>query len=248
MLEKVKNLLILAYYFVRILSFYIPALIRAKWTVHKGDKKRAKEILYHNAASKLFRMIDVRLNIRGHAEVEAKNRPVLYVSNHPSMLDIPTLFRVIDLDTRMLYSYEVAQFPFPGFKWILKTFDHLPISNKRDKQLETDLKHINEAMANGGYYWAAPEGGLQSNGLAPFKKTVFHLAKEHQALVVPICIKGSGQIIAQAKDWFNVHINRGRTISCTILPALDANHYEDVKGLWEASYFAIKNELEDQPE
>lgn len=240
MLAKIKNLLLLAYYFVRLLSFYLPDLLRAKWAVRKGEMNRAREILYHDAASKLFRMIDIRLDIRGNAEVPTTDRTVIYISNHPGMLDIPVLFRVIHLNTRMLYSYEVAEFPFPGFRWILKTFGHLPISNKRDEQLKIDLERINEEMDKGGYYWAAPEGGLQSKGLAPFKKTVFHMAKEHQALVVPICIKGSGDIIAQAQNWFSVEIYHGRTIHCTILPVIDANQYEDVNGLWEASYTAIR--------
>lgn len=243
MLGKLSNLFVLAYYFIRLLSFYLPALLRAKWAVHKGDMQRAKKIIYHHAANKLFKMIDIQLKIIGNMEIQGNNRPVLYISNHPSMLDIPTLFQVINIDTRMLYSYEVAKFPFPGFFWIINHFGHLPISNKRDEQLKIDLQRINQEMENGGYFWAAPEGGLQSKGLTPFKKSVFYMAKDHNALVVPICIKGSGEIIASAKDWFSIHINRGRTITCSILPVLDANHFEDVNGLWEASYMAIKNEL-----
>jgi 1-acyl-sn-glycerol-3-phosphate acyltransferase len=189
-------------------------------------------------------MIDTRLDIRGNANVESMGRPVIYISNHPSLLDIPALFRAINTNTRMLYSSDVLTLPLPGFRWILMTFNHLPIDDKPGEQLEKDLERVNQAMAKGGYYWAALKKGAESKRLAQYKKSLFHMAKEHQALVIPLCIKGSDDIITQGKGWLNVQINRGLSIECMVLPTIDANHYEDAKGVWDACDMAIKKALE----
>ena len=77
------------------------------------------------------------------------------------------------------------------------------------------------------YIWAAPEGTRSQNGkLLPFKKGIFAMAAEINALIIPISIKNAHKILP-ANSGFQININQ--TVEITIHPAIDAINYNKEK-------------------
>jgi len=137
-------------------------------------------------------LLGVRIHVIGDAnatrELSRSGKPLCFVSNHTSILDIPA---VLSLRFKTGFVAKKELLLVPGVNaWILAI--HSVFINR--KNVRKGAKSIEKGVSNikkGCPMYIFPEGRRSKTGeIGSFKKGSFRLATESQALIVPITIKG----------------------------------------------------------
>lgn len=174
------------------LSVIIAMFIKGKKVFYKFAKIWSKLLL---------RISNIKINIYNTADINNQNSYV-YISNHSSLLDIPILLSILNLNTRIMYKEELEKIPIFGYCLKLSPF----ISVKReDKEnaLESFRNSI-EAIKQNDSVIIFPEGTRSENGeLGAFKKGAFLLALKSGKDIIPITIKDANKILPKGKFIIN---------------------------------------------
>ena len=119
--------------------------------------------------------------------------PVIFASNHESVLDIWVLFVAIPRSFRFIAKQEL--FRLPVFGWYLRIGGHIPVDRSNRASAVASLRHAGEAVRGGTSIVVFPEGTRSRDGrIQPFKKGPFVVAKGAGVPIVPIAISGSGAV------------------------------------------------------
>lgn len=148
-----------------------------------------------------------------------KNKPIILMSNHASLYDIPIILHTVpdSMSLRMLAKKELRKIPIFGQGMVNLEFPI--IDRKSRKQAILDLEYTKKLMQNGIVIWAAPEGTRSKTGeLLPFKKGIFIMAIEIGALIVPISIKGANKVLPAHSYSYTI----GETITLSAGTPIDA--------------------------
>src|SRR5206468_1329801 len=118
----------------------------------------------------------------------------IFVSNHASMFDIPTLMVALPGNVRIMYKQELQRVPFMG--WVLKRSSFVPIIREkaRDAMLTVQrtidiIKHDPSSLIVFAEGTRTPDGQLQK-----LKRGAFILAIKAEKPIVPVSIIGSFNI------------------------------------------------------
>lgn len=156
--------------------------------------------------------VGIRVEVRG-AENLSPRAPMIVMSNHQSLYDIPVIFQVIEQRLRMVSKVELARVPVWGAAMRASGFIFVDRRNR-----EAAIRSLREARArldDGVLVWIAPEGTRSRDGsLLPFKKGGFVLAEEMGVPVLPISIHGTSTILP-ARTW---DLHRDQGVIVTIHP------------------------------
>jgi long-chain acyl-CoA synthetase len=92
--------------------------------------------------------------------------------------------------------------PGPLFYYLLTAlFNVFPLPRRRDFQ--PSFAHAGRAMDRGFNVLVFPEGRRSAHGkLAPFRPGIGLLAKQCGAMVLPVALRGLGELKAGEKRWF----------------------------------------------
>ncbi len=144
------------------------------------------------------------------------------MSNHQSHYDIPVLFSVLGSNLRMITKQEL--FAIPIFGSALRTAGFVPVDrSRRDRALQS-LGDARSLLQEGTNVWIAPEGTRSATGaLLPFKKGGFYLAQQTKAVILPITIDGTKEILA-AHAWQSTHY---KTVHVTIHSPIETAQFPD---------------------
>jgi len=135
-------------------------------------------------------------------------RPIILMSNHQSLYDIPLIFVALPGSIRMLAKRELFRIPIWGRG--MKAGEFISIDRRDRRQARRDLAEARRKMEDGIILWVAPEGTRSRDGrLGELKKGGFVLAIETGALIVPIGIRGASEVLPP--DTF-----RGVRLGCTV--------------------------------
>ncbi|HVV69722.1 MAG TPA: lysophospholipid acyltransferase family protein [Gammaproteobacteria bacterium] len=169
----------------------------------------------------LLACVDVHYTIHNPHQVQLQpNRPYILMSNHASHYDIPLILLSVPGSIRMISKKEIFRIPIWGY--ILRRAEFLTIERNNPQQAIKDLELVKEKMQSGIIPWIAPEGTRSRHGkLNPFKKGAFMLALQTQALIIPIGIRGSGNILPPDTWDFNI----GQDVEIHINPPIDTTNY-----------------------
>jgi 1-acyl-sn-glycerol-3-phosphate acyltransferase len=119
--------------------------------------------------------------------------PVIFASNHESVLDIWVLFAILPRGFRFLAKQEL--FRLPVFGWYLSLGGHIPVDRANRARSIESLRRAGAAVRGGTSLVVFPEGTRSRDGYVhPFKKGPFAVAKEAGVPVIPIAISGSGAV------------------------------------------------------
>lgn len=138
----------------------------------------------------------------GHSVLEAVGRAELadvgaavYMSNHSSLLDIPSLMGAVPGSLRMVTKEELTKLPVWGPA--LKKSGFIPVDRKNLEKAKSQLEKAKAQLAGGLNVWISPEGtrARVKNRLAKFKKGGFHIAIGLEAPIIPTWIEGAADII-----------------------------------------------------
>lgn len=125
------------------------------------------------------------------------SRPVFVMGNHNSYSDIPVIFLAIERTIGFIAKRELQVVPFLSF-WMRKVGC---IFVNREKG--GGAAKIREAMAKGKVprLFIFPEGTRgKDDSLRPFKSGGFRLAIESDATILPVVMKGTGDVWERRKD------------------------------------------------
>lgn len=132
-------------------------------------------------------------------------RPYMFFINHSSLLDIPIVLDSLPGSIRMITKKELFRVPIWGKGLEVGEFISVDRQN-RNRALE-DLKKAKKKMETGIQLAIFPEGTRSTTGeILPFKRGVFHLAVQTEAIIIPIRIHGAFEILPP-KTW-DVVLNR----------------------------------------
>lgn len=150
-------------------------------------------------------------------------RCVIYMSNHTSLFDIPICCVSLPGSVRMLAKKELAKIFM--FGRVLKQNEFIFIARHNRVEAIADLKRAAEKMQDGIRLWVSPEGTRSKDGqLLPFKKGVFKLAMETQAVIIPVGIHNAHQLLpAKTKD-----LSLGETITVRCQQPIDTQKYTNL--------------------
>jgi len=168
-----------------------------------GSLARGDELLSW-WAEKILRAGNTGLTVFGR-ERFAPGQPYVVMSNHRSLLDIPTLFLAVPGSLRMVLKEELTRLPIWGRALVASGF--VPVSRKDHARALDQLEKAKAHLAQGVCIWIAPEGTRSRTGtLGPFKKGGFHVARQLGVPIMPAWLSGTDAIIPP--DSFVVNCNR----------------------------------------
>lgn len=141
---------------------------------------------------RIFQSGNARLFVEGREHF--RDRPVVVMSNHTSLLDIPALMGAIPGSMRMVLKQELTRVPVWGPALVKSGF--VPVERGSKQKAIEQLGAARKTFERGVHIWIAPEGTRSRDGaLQPFKKGGFHLAKQLPAPIVPCWIDGASDVI-----------------------------------------------------
>jgi 1-acyl-sn-glycerol-3-phosphate acyltransferase len=138
-------------------------------------------------------LFGINVNVKG-LEHLGKGKKFIYVSNHASMFDIPTVMGSIPDEIRIVLKKELTRIPI--FGWALKIGHYITIDRESPKDAMKSLDLAAEKIRNGASVLLFAEGTRTRDGkLLPFKRGAFSLAAKSGVPIIPVAINGTFHIM-----------------------------------------------------
>lgn len=136
----------------------------------------------------------VRLKVYGKENLDT-SRPMIYVSNHESHMDIPALFRAIPVNLHFIAKKELKKVPFMG--WAMMAAGMIFIDRKHKEKAMKSIEEAGEKIKRGKNVISFPEGTRTKTGkVGVFKRGTFIMSLSSNVPIVPLAIEGSREVIA----------------------------------------------------
>lgn len=162
------------------------------YVIGKGDLKYADKLL-NIFWRKVFQWGNAKLVVENLEVFDGQ--PAIVMSNHTSLLDVPTLLGSVPVSVRMVFKESLAKIPV--FGWSLVAAGMIPIDRGNRGKAIRQLENAKRVFAKGVNVWVSPEGTRsRGRGLLPFKKGGFHLAKQLNTRIIPAYIHGTDAMIS----------------------------------------------------
>jgi 1-acyl-sn-glycerol-3-phosphate acyltransferase len=196
----------------------VPTVIDALWGGLAADVAEQRLAWW---SAKLLRDARVTLAITGCDNAGDGSEPLVVMSNHQSLYDIPVLFQSGLGRMRMVTKAELFKVPVWGPA--MKAAGFIRIDRGDREQAVGALREEGRALlASGTRVWIAPEGTRSATGkLGRFKSGGFRMALEQGVRILPVAIDGTRDVLP-AKG---VVVQPGQRVKVTILPAIDPASY-----------------------
>lgn len=141
----------------------------------------------------VFRLSRTSLTAEGLDRFE-HGRPYVLLSNHSSLLDIPSVCTTFPGSVRFVAKAELRRVPM--FGRAMAASGILFVDRRNRAQAIEALSHAGELVADGVSVWIAAEGGRSRDGtLGPFKKGPFHVALDLGVPLLPTWVDGANTVI-----------------------------------------------------
>ncbi|AKT40016.1 lysophospholipid acyltransferase family protein [Chondromyces crocatus] len=170
-------------------------------------------------SQKLFRDAEVDLVVRGREHAESAG-PLLVMSNHQSLYDIPALYCSVPGRLRMVAKQELFRVPLWGPA--MRAAGFIEVDRQNREQAVASLRASVSHLKNGTCIWIAPEGTRSKDGrLGRFKSGGFRMALETGTPILPVAIDGTRHVLP-AKGFV---VQRKQRVVVTLLPQVDPTVY-----------------------
>lgn len=169
----------------------------------------------------LLEKAKIDLVVKGAEHAGDGSEPLIVMSNHQSLYDIPVLFQSVPGKLRMVAKAELFKVPVWGQAMTAAGFIRIDRADHQ-QAIESLREGASSLLGRGTRVWIAPEGTRSHSGaLGPFKSGGFRMALEHKAKILPVAIDGTRHVLP-AKGFV---VQQGKQVTVTILPALDPMEY-----------------------
>lgn len=208
-------------------------------TLLRLNNRTRGEKMIKKWTTRVLKLAQVRHTRVLHAPLKlTPNRCHIVMCTHASAYDIPLAFAAFEgFHLRMLGKKELTKIPL--FGPTLRFNEFVFIDRKNRSNAIKDLETAKKIMQSGILMWVAPEGTRSQDGkLGPFKKGVFHLAVQTDAIIIPVAIRKAHDLLPTKS--FKLRLNQpvethiGAPIDTRDFPATDkkyqvlVNHVRDV--------------------
>ena len=128
-----------------------------------------------------------------------KKKSYIFVSNHQSNLDIPSIIRSVPVNLYFIAKKELKWMPFLG-QYVWATGMIFIDRSNRKKAIQS-LDKAGKLIKKGKSILAFPEGTRSLDGkLQRFKKGPFMLAIQHEIEIIPIAVEDTYKVLP-SKSW-----------------------------------------------
>lgn len=183
----------------------------------------------------VLRICGVELEVRGTRRFP-KEGPYLVAGNHQSIVDTATYVTLMPDNAVMIGKKEILKIPFFGVAY--KLTGNVLLDRKNPEVAIEQLREAAEAIKlRKAVALVFPEGtrNRKGGGFLPFKKGPFYLARDAEALIVPVVSSPAKPVF----DWENRRIPGGRIIFEVLEPVRMA-------GLSREDIARVKEELRER--
>lgn len=181
-------------------------LLKRRWFFRLFDLQ--SRAVYAGLAPALVRVEIVRRE-RGSGQ------PAIYVANHQSVLD-PFVFSKLGLSPVVCVA-KGWPFRLPFYGRYLRRMGFI---NSEECDFEETCRIVREQLERGVGVVFFPEGSRRRS-LGRFHSLPFHAALRLNARVVPVCIRGHGELLPPKR-----YLPRPSSVRYTMLPALDPRDFQ----------------------
>jgi 1-acyl-sn-glycerol-3-phosphate acyltransferase len=135
----------------------------------------------------------VRIEVRTHVPIPP-GRPYVFMANHLSTIDIWAVLVAVPVSFRFVAKKQLGMIPI--FGWAMRSGRFIFIDRQNAASARRSIEEAARRIGAGQSVLIFPEGTRSRDGrLASFKKGGFHLALSSGAAIVPLAIRGSGQLM-----------------------------------------------------
>jgi len=154
-----------------------------------------------------------KINVQGLDNLD-KSKSYIFVSNHQSNLDIPSIIRAVPVNFYFIAKKELKRVPFLG-QYVWATGMIFIDRSNRAKAIQS-LEKAGKLIKKGKSVLAFPEGTRSLDGkIQRFKKGPFMLSIQHDIMIVPIAVEGTHKVLPSQSMKFSpndVKISVGKPI------------------------------------
>jgi 1-acyl-sn-glycerol-3-phosphate acyltransferase len=131
----------------------------------------------------------IKVHVEGYEYIDPEN-PYIFVSNHASMFDIPTVMVALKGKVNIVFKKELTRVPIWG--WALRYGPFIMIDRSNPRDAMASIERAAETIRGGQSVILFPEGTRTTDGkLQPFKRGAFTLAAKSGVPVVPMTINNT---------------------------------------------------------
>jgi len=163
-----------------------------------------------------FNLMGMKVSIEGIENIP-KNEPVIFISNHQSMMDIKLSLAYIPVNFSFISKDTVFHVPILGA--YMRASGHIPIQREDDRKSYTTLLSAIKKLTARKSLVVFPEGTRSEDGqLGAFKRGISLIILKSNRRVVPMAIHGSNQFMPK-RGWLShpekrtVKISFGKPLS-----------------------------------
>lgn len=140
----------------------------------------------------------VKLKVEGLENFD-HSKVYVYVSNHSSLFDIPSLCAAFPNKTCIVFKKELAKIPL--FGWQLVIGPYIIIDRQNPEKALKSIERAKKTMRKKNYsVLLFAEGTRSKTGeVQPFKRGAFHLASQVGYPVIPTSVSGTNKILPKGK-------------------------------------------------
>jgi 1-acyl-sn-glycerol-3-phosphate acyltransferase len=182
------------------------------------------------------------LTIRGAEQLE-RGRTYVFVTNHASLFDIPSVIAGAPGNVRIVYKKELERIPI--FGWCLKWGAYIAIDRGNRVDAMRSVEEAARKIREGDSVLLFAEGTRTLDGkLQSFKRGAFNLAVRSGVPVVPLTINGTFTILRKG----SIAINSGPVeiiLGAPIVVDPNGDKEEELR-VMEAVHTAIAAQYRDQ--
>jgi 1-acyl-sn-glycerol-3-phosphate acyltransferase len=170
-------------------------------------------------ARSVVRNAKIDLVVRG-AEHASGADPLIVMSNHQSLYDIPVLYAAVPGSMRMVAKAELFEIPIWGRAMTAAGF--VRVERKNREQAVSSLKAATSMLSHGVRLWIAPEGTRSATGeLGAFKSGGFRMAIDTATPILPVAVRGTRDVLPS----HSLVVQPGKRVVVAIRPRIDPAPY-----------------------
>ena len=170
----------------------------------------------------IFWFFGMKVSVTGYEYIDPM-KPYIFVSNHASMFDIPTVFVALKGNVNIVFKKELTYVPVWG--WALRYGHFIMIDRSNPRKAMASIERAVQSISKGSSVILFPEGTRTLDGkLQPFKRGAFSLAVKAGVPVVPLTINGTFAIMPKGSlniKRANISVVLGKPISTLKLNGKD---------------------------
>lgn len=182
--------LFLVLYFIILLPVMLIEFLLRKFNMRASVTSSQTIVKY--AFKLVLKITGTKVTVKGLENIP-KDTPVLFVSNHRSLADIPVAYSTLPTNTGFIAKKEMEH--IPGMSWWMRLLNCQFIDRDNIKEgMKTILKGI-ELIKDGYSIFVAPEGTRsKTEEMLPFKEGSLKMAEKTGCPIIPVALNNTDAV------------------------------------------------------